>query len=107
MYDPEAIEAMTSTEWARLADRLSEAEVRSALTYLSGYDPQGVTHALNFVKGGGTAALTRAAGLAGRPAPVITDSERTCPEVNPGSGAWCHRDGDHGTSGHQPAGVTA
>ena len=29
--------------------------------------------------------------------PVITDSERTCPEVNPdGSGEHCHRGGDHG-----------
>jgi hypothetical protein len=67
MYDPQAIEAMTAPEWARLAGRLSEAEIRSALTYLSGYDPHGVAHALNFVRGGGEAALVRAAGLAGRP----------------------------------------
>jgi hypothetical protein len=28
-------------------------------------------------------------------APVITDSDRTCDQANPDSGAWCHRDGDH------------
>jgi hypothetical protein len=27
--------------------------------------------------------------------PVITDSERTCPEQNPETGAWCHQDGKH------------
>jgi hypothetical protein len=94
MYDPQAIEAMTAPEWARLADRLSEAEVKSALTYLSGYDPQAMAQALNFAKSGGVAALVRAAGLAGRPEPVITDSERTCPHAN--NGEPCTRSGDHG-----------
>lgn len=28
--------------------------------------------------------------------PVITDSGRDCDQANPVSGAWCHRDGDHG-----------
>lgn len=28
-------------------------------------------------------------------APVITDSERTCQQANPASGAWCHRSGPH------------
>lgn len=28
-------------------------------------------------------------------APVITDSERTCQEANPASGAWCHKSGPH------------
>lgn len=28
--------------------------------------------------------------------PVITDSDRTCDQANPGTGAWCHRGGDHG-----------
>jgi hypothetical protein len=30
------------------------------------------------------------------PEPVITDSERTCDQANPGTGAHCHRGGDHG-----------
>jgi hypothetical protein len=30
------------------------------------------------------------------PEPVITDSDRTCDQANPDSGAWCHRSGDHG-----------
>ena len=29
------------------------------------------------------------------PAPVITDSERDCPEKNPASGFYCHRSGQH------------
>lgn len=31
-----------------------------------------------------------------QPAPVITDSERDCPEGNPASGAWCHLPAPHG-----------
>lgn len=27
--------------------------------------------------------------------PVITDSERTCDQANPESGAWCHKSGEH------------
>ena len=27
--------------------------------------------------------------------PVITDSERTCDQQHPVSGAWCYRDGEH------------
>lgn len=38
--------------------------------------------------------VAKAAGRA-EPAPVITDSERTCDQSNPASGAWCHRPAPH------------
>lgn len=75
MYDPEAIEAMSTPELARLLDRLSERELKSVLIFMTGAAPRTVAHALNFVKDGGAETLVRQSGRAAEPAPVITGSE--------------------------------
>lgn len=67
MYDPEAIEAMSGSEFARLIKSLPERDLRDALIFMKGFAPVGVALALNFVKGDGVAALLAQTGRAAAP----------------------------------------
>lgn len=117
MHDPQAMAKMPYNQFAELLEPLSRSEMKNLLVFMHGYSPEGMAAALNFEEATAARRAERAA-QAGRQAAapaqaddeyrltpkgeevagaeaVITDSERTCGQANPDSGAWCHKGGSH------------
>lgn len=121
MHDQQSITQMTGAEFTALTDSLTAEERDDALAYLWGAHPALLADALNWAahkrqhrEAGATRRLSPpeivppasvqmaefAEIVSGRnpyehPRAVITDSERTCQQANPASGAWCHLPAPH------------
>lgn len=79
MHTPETLQALSAKEFLNLVRGYEPAEIESLMSWLWG-KPQVLAAGLNYLD---------------RCREFITDSERTCDQANPVTGAWCYKPAPH------------